>query len=83
MGALGVALPELKLLEAAVARLEGFQAQARDAISGRPTRQQLADLQQVSLHRPNSTASRLPEMSLPGVHLPHAGHQMRRYDVRV
>lgn len=48
MGQLGVALPEMDLLQAAVARLEGFQSRARAAVAGRPTRQLLADLQQVS-----------------------------------
>ena len=50
---LGVDLPEMKLLEAAVERLEGFQLRARGAAAGKPSRQHLTDLQQVTSPRQN------------------------------
>ncbi|KAK9846950.1 hypothetical protein WJX84_002284, partial [Apatococcus fuscideae] len=49
---LGVDLPEMKLLEAAVERLEGFQLRARGAAAGKPSRQHLTDLQQEASELP-------------------------------
>ncbi len=43
---LGVGIPEQQLLEAALQRVEGFQARAREALGARPSRSHLADLQQ-------------------------------------
>ena len=50
MGQLGVVIPEKQLLEAALQKLEAFQARAKEAAGGRPSRPQLAALQQVNLH---------------------------------
>ena len=72
MGQLGVVIPEKQLLEAALQKLEAFQARAQEAVGGRPSRPQLAALQQV-----NPPAQLVNYSYIRHVHYHH--HQMCLY----